>query len=191
MKRLVPALIAGISALVLFAEAGQAAVTVLGNGQAHACFEAAEFGTNPVDGIGVCTDALERVALSIRDRAATLVNRGILFSRREDTARALADYDKGLSLNPGMGEAYVDRAAVMIVLRRYDEAIKNLNQGIALNSPRIQIAYYDRAVAEEATGNIRGAYDDFKKAAEIEPGFELAKKQLARFRVIQNSHGGT
>ena len=37
-----------------------AAVTVLGNGLAAGCFQAAEFGGDPKDGVPTCTGALQR-----------------------------------------------------------------------------------------------------------------------------------
>ena len=168
-----------------------AAVTVLGNGLARSCFEYAEFGGNPKDGIEACTNAIDQTVLPVKDRAATYINRGILESRTEDTTSALADYDQGLSLDGDLGEGYVDRGAVMIVLRRYDDALADIDKGITLGSNRLQIAYYDRAIVQEALGNIRGAYEDYKKAAEIQPDFALALEQLARFRVVHKSADGT
>lgn len=168
-----------------------AAVTVLGNGLAETCYEAAEFGGNPKDGIAACGEALDQAALTTRDRAATLINRGIIYSRIDETQLAIADYSAGLALDPSMGEGYVDRGAAMIVLKRYDDALEDINKGIALNSKRLQIAYYDRAIIQEALGNVRAAYEDYKKAAEIEPDFALANAQLARFKVIRSSASGS
>jgi tetratricopeptide (TPR) repeat protein len=174
----------------LMSQSAQAAVTVLGNGLAHTCYEAAEFGGNPTDGITACTQALEQMALPVRDRAATLVNRGILYSRLEEPQTAIADYDKGIEMEPNLGEAYVDRGAALIVLTRYDEAVQDIDKGIALGSNRLQIAYYDRGLAEEALGNVREAYESYKKATEIEPGFALASSQLARFKVVRHHNDG-
>src|ERR1700734_2853375 len=127
-----------------------AAVTGLGNGLARSCFEYAEFGGNAHEGVGACDEAIEQGALAVKDLAATYINRGILKSRTEDTNGALADYDKGLSLDGNLGEGYVERCAAMIVLRRYDDALANIDKGIALGSNRMQIAYYDRGIVQEA-----------------------------------------
>jgi tetratricopeptide (TPR) repeat protein len=181
-SRTLPAL----AALVLAsANSANAAVTVLGNGVAHSCYQFAEYGGNSVDGIQTCTFALEQTTLSVRDRAATLVNRGILRARKDDAEGALADYDRGLAMDAALAEGYVDRGAVMIVLRRYDDAVADIDKGISLGANRLQIAYYDRAIADEALGNIRAAYEDYKKAAEIQPDFRLATDQLSRFRVVR------
>ena len=164
----------------------QAAVTVLGNGVAHSCYQFAEYGGNTTDGITTCSFALEQETLSVRDRAATFVNRGILRARREDAEGALADYNRGLAMDDSLAEGYIDRGAAMIALRRYDDAVADIDKGIGLGTNRPQIAYYDRAIADEALGNIRAAYEDYKKATEIQPDFQLALDQLARFRVVRH-----
>ncbi|HEY2446155.1 MAG TPA: hypothetical protein VGI20_10485 [Rhizomicrobium sp.] len=180
-----------VSAIVIsVASHAQAAVTVLGNGVAHSCFQFAEFGGNSTDGISTCSFALQQVALPVRDRAATYINRGILRARDEDTQGALSDYNQGLAMDAELGEGYVDRGAIMIVLRRYDDAVADFDKGISLGANRLQIAYYDRAIADEALGNIRAAYEDYKKAAEIQPDFALATEQLSRFRVVRKSADG-
>jgi tetratricopeptide (TPR) repeat protein len=180
-----------VAGALSLASGAQAAVTVLGNGLGQVCFETAELGGDASDGVAACTQALEQTAMPIRDHAATLVNRGILYSRLDKPELALNDYNDGLALNPGMGEGYVDRGATYIVLKRYDDALRDINKGIEMSTTRLQIAYYDRGVVREALGNIRGAYEDFKKAVEIEPNFTLAGEQLARFKVVRPQANGT
>jgi tetratricopeptide (TPR) repeat protein len=173
-----------LGAAVLAVPSAQAAVTVLGNGIARSCYESAEYGADPHDGIATCSMALDEAALSISDRAATFINRGILKSRNEDPDGALNDYNRGLALDGNLGEGYVDRGAVMIVYRRYDDALKDIDKGLSMGAKKPQIAYYDRAIADEALGDIRGAYEDYKKAVEIDPSFTLASDQLSRFKVV-------
>jgi tetratricopeptide (TPR) repeat protein len=177
--------------LALGTSAVQAAVTVLGNSIGTDCYRAAEYGGDPRDSIQTCTYALDSQALTIRDRAATLINRGILRSRTSDADGALSDYNAGLALNGSLGEGYVDRGAVYISLQKYDEALNDINKGIELGAREPHIAYYDRAIVDEAMGNIRGAYEDYKKAVEIEPNFTLATDQLSRFKVVRKTGDGT
>lgn len=178
------ALTAGLVATAI--GSAQAAVTVLGNGVAHSCYQFAEYGGNTTDGIATCSFALEQETISVRDRAATFVNRGILRARKEDAEGALADYDRGLAMDSTLAEGYVDRGAAMIALQRYDDAVTDIDKGISLGTNSPQIAYYDRAIADEALGNIRAAYEDYKKATEIQPNFQLALDQLSRFRVVRH-----
>lgn len=162
----------------------QAAITVMGRGLAQSCYQAAEFGGDARDGISACTLALSQEPLSVHDRASTYVNRGILRAKSDPEA-ALADYAEGIALDPSLAEAYVDRGAALLSLKRYQEALVAIDKGLALHVNRPQIAYYDRAVAHEGLGDIRGAYFDYRHAVELSPDFALAKQQLTRFKVIR------
>src|SRR5665213_2868097 len=122
--------------------------------------------------------------------AATLVNRGILRSRADDSEGALADYNTGLSLDASLGEGYVDRGATEIVLKNYDVALADINRGIALKANKLEIAYYDRGIVDEAMGNVKNAYNDYKMAVELEPDFALANEQLMRFKVVRRRTDG-
>jgi tetratricopeptide (TPR) repeat protein len=183
--------VASLLSASLLSGGARAAVTVLGNGLARTCFEAAEFNGNPSDGIAACSQALDQMALSVRDRAATYVNRGILYSHMHEPQLAIADYDRGISMEPSLGEAYVDRGAALIELSRFGEAAEQINKGIALGSSRLEIAYYDLGMAEDGLGDVRAAYFAYKKATEIEPGFTLASSQLSRFKVVHVRPQGT
>jgi tetratricopeptide (TPR) repeat protein len=176
--------------LTFFAVPASAAISVLGNSISQACFQAAEFTDNPPDGIATCSQALEQTPMSNHDRAATLINRGILKSRNNDAQGALDDYNRGLTLDGTLGEGYVDRGAVEIVQHNYDAALADIDKGISLNANRPEIAYYDRAVVDEALGNVRDAYTDYKKAVELKPDFQLANEQLMRFKVVRRHPDG-
>jgi tetratricopeptide (TPR) repeat protein len=168
-----------------------AAITVLGGGLARSCFEYAEFGGDVTEGITTCTTAIEETAMTGKDLAATYINRGILKSRSDRPQTALDDYNRGISIDGNLGEAYVDRGVAMIVMQRYEEALTDIDKGIAIGFDRMQIAYYDRSIADEALGNIRAAYDDCRKAVELQPDFALAQQRLTRFRIIHNPSEGT
>ncbi|MGH6870160.1 MAG: tetratricopeptide repeat protein [Rhizomicrobium sp.] len=184
------ALLLTAAAAMMLGSQAQAAITVLGASLAHNCYQAAEFGGDPKTGIATCNYALDG-AMPTSDRAATYINRGILKSRNSDPDGALDDYNHGLSLNASLGEGYVDRGATMIVLKRYQDALNDIDKGISMGSKKPEIAYYDRAIVDEALGDIRGAYLDYRKAVEISPGFTLASEQLTRFRVIKKPANGT
>ena len=166
-----------------------AAVTVIGHGLGSACYQAAEFGADPRAAIETCTNALTLEPLSMVDRAATYINRGILRARAGDTDNALDDYNAGLGLDGSLGDGYVDRGTVYILMHRYDDALKDINKGIEIGAHKPHIAYYDRAIVNEAMGDIKGAYMDYKKAVELEPDFTLASDQLTHFKVVVHKPG--
>jgi tetratricopeptide (TPR) repeat protein len=176
---------------MLYITSANAAISVLGNGLASGCYQAAEFHADPSDGIAVCGHALEDTALSIADRAATLVNRGILESRTDNLQAAIQDYNDGLKIDSQLGEAYVDRGATEIVLKDFNHALSDINRGISLKANQPEIAYYDRAIVDEANGDVRAAYEDYKMAVQLAPDFALASDQLSRFKVVRKSGTGT
>lgn len=171
----------------LFSSA-QAAVTVIGPGPAAICYQAAEIGASPSDYMTYCDQALAGI-LSTDDRAATLINRGVLRLSVNDYNAAQADFQSGLALNASLGEGYIDLGAVQIAHRQYADAIVNINKGLKLGTKKPHLAYYDRAMASEALGNLQAAYDDYRQALQIQPDFELASIELKRFKVVDNGSG--
>ena len=134
-----------------------------------------------------CTDALNYQPMSLGDRVGTLINRGILRARLHDAAGALADYSEAISMDDQAGQAYLNRSATLIGLRRYSEAKSDADKAIALQAVPPEVGYFNRAVAEEGLGNIRAAYDDYRMAVKTQPNFQPAKDELTRFKVTGSS----
>jgi tetratricopeptide (TPR) repeat protein len=175
----------GCAALLLLSAPAHALISVVGAGMAHDCFIAAKAGTDLRGGIATCDLALAEELLDARSRAATYVNRGVMKAALGHADQALADYDSGLAVFPGLGDGYVDRGAVLIALKRYDEAMADINKGISLGQTYEQIGYYNRGVAEFYLERIPESYHDFKKALEIAPDFARASDQLKNFVVTR------
>ena len=159
----------------------RASVTVIGGGLAQECYKQAEYG-NSRD-LTTCNRALDEPMIA-RDRAATFINRSVVRLRSNDADGALADCDTSIRINSELGEAFVNKGAALMSLGRPKEAIDVISHGIALGLKRLHIAYYDRAMAREDTGDVQGAYQDYKQALATEPTFALAAEQLKRFRVV-------
>lgn len=163
------------------------AASVLGSGVAHTCYTQTEYNVDPKSTIEICTEALQTGVLSTTDRASTLVNRAIERARTGDLPGAMDDYAAALATGGNDAEAYMNRAATLIAMKRYADALKDADAAIKLHPARLEVAYFNRALANESLGNVRAAYDDYKTALSIEPHFAAAADSLARFRV---SHGG-
>jgi tetratricopeptide (TPR) repeat protein len=162
--------------------------TSIGNSFARTCYIAAQRGNNLIRDDVTCTTALDQEPLSLRDRAATLINRGVVRTGLRLYGAALEDYEEAIAagdhLGAGdLGVAYVDRAAVLNQVGRYHEARESANKGLLLGASNPEIGYYARAVSEEKMGDLRAAYYDYKQALSLQPGFTLAAQQLTRFRV--------
>ena len=179
---------AGIAFLAVLCAAvpAGAAVQVVGGGSiAHECYVAAEQDAAPQRGIAVCTDAIAHDPLSQVDRAATLINRAILRARAGAMTDAMADYDAALQIGANDGEVYLNRSATLIALKRYADALNDADAAVKRGVARMEIAYYNRGLANEDLGNIKAAYDDLQAALKIAPDFVAAKQELARFRVVR------
>ncbi|WP_448582864.1 tetratricopeptide repeat protein [Thermaurantiacus sp.] len=169
---------------LLVAGTAKAAMTIVGGGLGRECYLAAEFKRETSMSLDVCTRALQQETLSRRDRAATLVNRGIIHMQAKDFDRALADYDAALRIDPRLAEAHVNRGIALLYRGGADrEALDALSTGLALRPSRPEVAYYSRAVANEMLGNVRAAYEDYQAAAAAKPGWEEPVEQLKRFSV--------
>jgi tetratricopeptide (TPR) repeat protein len=175
-------------ATALSATAANAAVTVLTSGEAESCYQAAENGWDASEYIPICNFALNTY-LSPRDRAATLVNRGILKLSRVDGDGSLDDFNKGLKIDASIAEGYVDRGASLILLKRFDEALAEINKGMAMHSKKPEVAFFDRAMAYEGLGNVQAAYEDYKQAQLIDPYFDEPTQELKRFKVVTKPAG--
>ncbi len=129
--------------------------------------------------------ALEDAALSKRDRAASFVNRGIVHMHRKEFTEALADYEAALGINADLAEAHTNRGIALWYAEVDNrEALAALTRGLELDTTSPEVAYYTRAAVNEALGNVKAAYYDYKEAAEISPRWALPQEQLKRFKVI-------
>lgn len=170
------------------ATSANAALSVIGKGPAHDCYVAALHDYGAGNGEDICTLALDSAILNLRDRAATLVNRGVIRTRIGRLAAALVDNDQAIAIGehlspPDLGVAYVNRASVLNALGRPREAFDSASKGLILGAGNPEIGYYARAVAEEMLGDVKSAYHDYKQAIGLNPDFAPAARQLTRFRV--------
>ena len=168
--------------------AAQASISVIGGGLGRECYLAAEFGRGNRSGADVCDRALADEAQSSIDRAATFVNRGIVYMQGKDLTAAIADFDQAIKLRPETAEAYVNKGIALIHLGGRDrDAVELLTQGLARNPSRPEVAYYVRGIANEQLGLSREAFDDYSRAATLKPDWTDPAAQLTRFSVVKKT----
>lgn len=182
---------------VMQATAAHAVVIVMGNGLAQNCYETAlalSLGFPPPElvytgtlidpkPVDVCTSAIQNDELLGRDLAGTYVNRGVLHFLDADYEAALKDFDRAITIDDGIGESYANRGAALVALHRWADAEPAITKGIELGSSELEKSYYNRAIAYEELGNVKAAYYDYLKAAELKPDWTEPKTQLTRFTV--------
>jgi tetratricopeptide (TPR) repeat protein len=172
----------------------KAAVIVLGGGFAQMCYEAARDVNDPsmmqitgsridIPPLDICTIAIGAGDLTSRDLAGTHNNRGVLLFAEGRFEDAMKDFDQAIRHSRDLAEPHVNRGASLVAMKRWADAVPSLNRGIELEALELEKAYYNRAIAHEELGDVRRAYFDYVKAAELAPTWEEPKLQLTRFTV--------
>ena len=108
---------------------------------------------------------------------------GVLKMRRLNWTDATADFNEAARIRPNMGEAYVNRGAVLIGVHRYAESLPDLNKGLQLGVEQPAKVYFNRALAYEGLEDSKSAYFDYQKAVELSPDWAAPKNELVRFHV--------
>jgi tetratricopeptide (TPR) repeat protein len=185
---------AGIPALVVCVAAALApsawaqrgnesrAVTIIG-GDAYAQRCMAEVGSGLFgdETLATCTRALRNPRLAEDSEILLMVNRGVVLLRRGENEAALTQFDAVLEEDDEHAEAHLNRAAALVQLSRYGEAIAEITAALGLGVTEPHKAYFNRGIAREQLGDLRGAYDDYRTALEIQPDWGPANAELARF----------
>jgi tetratricopeptide (TPR) repeat protein len=180
-----------LTVLLLMSAAGPAtASTIIGGGFGHDCYVAARTGNGAHSGLEACNHAIDLETMSLDERAATLVNRGIVRMQTRQLEAAIADFDAAIQARPATAEAYINKGIALFHLGGRDhDAIQLLTQGLERGPAQPEIAYYVRGIANEQIGETRSAYEDYSRAAALKPDWAEPIAQLQRFSV-QHKPGG-
>lgn len=155
--------------------------TAYGTPNAVACAERAGRGEATEQALADCTRAIDQERLVRSDQAALLINRGAIHLRRREGEAALADFDAVIRMIPRHAEAHLNRGAALIMLGQPGPAVAAITEALTLGVREPHKAYYNRGAAREALGDLRGAYEDYSTALEIQPDWGLASQELERF----------
>lgn len=173
----------GLGAVLLAVTSANAAIVTIGNSMARSCFEAAEARAPNLNNFTACDRALSEEALDRRDRAATLVNRGILRLVGRSYAQAGRDFDEAITVNPVEPEAFLNKAILQVQTGASSAAFASVDRALELNTQRPALAYFVRGLANEETGNIKAAYADLKRASDLDPDWAAPTLELRRYKV--------
>ena len=175
-------MIRGFLTLLLVALApvakAQMSITTIGATDARTCYHDASDGLST--NVDSCDTALRDGTLTRRDYNSTLVNRGIILNRAGDYAAALDDFNKALSKNPNLAEAFLNRGNTHFLMRDLDAAISDYESAIAKGLKKSHVAWYNIGLAYDAKKSPKQALVAYKKALEIDPEFSLAQQKLAQ-----------
>jgi tetratricopeptide (TPR) repeat protein len=133
--------------------------------------------------IAPCTVAIGNEPLSRHQLAATYVNRGVILLNVDMAPDAAADFKRAMGVEPDMGEAYVNYGAALVAQRQDAAGLAEIDRGLALGANEPERAYFNRGVALENLNDLKGAYESYKRAAELKPDWTAPQTELARFTV--------
>ena len=147
----------------------QAANTYLFNDSpARQCYMEADKRAPPYN-LDSCDLALDHEGLSREDRAATFSNRGVIHRRLRNFPQALRDQESAIRLAPELAGAHINRGNLLMVLKRYSEAMDSLTRSIEIADSTLPLAYYNRAMLFRMLGDDKSARADAARAAELDP----------------------
>ena len=168
------------------------AMTVFGgSGMARDCFMSAKMASTLTvmtrGSLDACDYVLEHGEMSVRDRAATYVNRGIIKAALEDYEDAIKDYETAIKMKPEFAETYVNRGNVFFMGHAYGRAIDDYSKAVELKLDKLYIAHLNRGMAYERIGDRANAESDYRRALELYPDWKLARDKLDKLLAKANS----
>ena len=175
--------IAGVALLATSTSPAVAAIYTMGGPLAEGCYQAAKSRTGDRLAIEGCTRALREEGLSLEDRAATYVNRGIVHMVRGRTVNAEADFDAALAIDAQLADAYLNKGFLRIRSGHGRDALPLIQKGLDLGAEEKAVAWFGRGVAYEQMGDYAKAYRDFQRARALAPEWDMPSAYLADYKV--------
>ena len=171
------------------AQAQQSMSVIGAPGAAVKCAEQAAIATRggraSSRGIDACTDAIDHETLNPDELAGAYVNRGVLYLTLGHVSGAIPDDEAGPQIRANLADSVVNRGAA----QRFADAIGDFDRALALKPRHSEWIYYDRGLAREDLGDLKGAYLDYLQASLLDPAWTPPKTELARFTVARPAQG--
>jgi lipoprotein NlpI len=117
--------------------------------------------------IGGCTAVIESGKEPQINLAVAFYNRGVAYDDKNEHARALADYEHAIRLDPKNASAFYNRGNSYRAKGEHDRAIDSYSAAIGLN-PNLADAFYDRGNAYREKGELERAIGDYSEAIRLD-----------------------
>jgi tetratricopeptide (TPR) repeat protein len=137
--------------------------------------------------LAACTMAVNLAGDAKGRLAAALTNRGVMHLARAEYAATIVDSTAALRVDGKAAEALVNRGVALMLQGHASNAVADISKGLALAPAHAERAYFNRAMAREDMGDLKGAYLDYREAAKMDPSWDRPQKELARFTVVQHA----
>src|SRR5260370_40485642 len=136
-----------VGAVAVFVVAGAALVWWIIEHDADACAHGAGG-----ERINACTRLIDLAHAADRGLPAAYAYRGLAYRAKDDTDRAIADYNEAIRLDPKYVSAFVFRGFAYQVKGDYDRAIADYNEAITLD-PNDAVAFCSRVNSYTTKGD--------------------------------------
>ncbi len=178
-----------ITSQSLFAQA----VTVMGSSiEAQNCYTAAILSTRTKSAsetdIDNCTLAITKGNLKKAHKAATFLNRGIIYSSLSNFDQAMADYEQAKELTPRKGEVYLNIGNINYIDGDYNKAIAEYSTAIKYKVKARYVAYTNRGMSYQKLGQLNEAEENYRKALSLSPNFAIAKQLLDELLIVKSKN---
>jgi tetratricopeptide (TPR) repeat protein len=147
---------------------------ILATGDAKTCTDAS--GDTAIE---ACTRAIASNQYSGVNLGNIYFTRAVLYARKQDHDRAIADYDETVRLSPGDAQAYYNRALVHYRQRDADRAIADYSEAIRLD-PAYAAAFVNRGITHITKKDYDRALKDLNEGLRLNPRDAIAFVQRAR-----------
>ena len=115
--------------------------------------------------------AIEDVQVALRLRPDDALAYWFMGQTATDPQDSFEWYDKGFKVRPDSFICRMNRASALGMLGRYREAQEELDRSIGMN-PAHYYTFYLRGALRSKTGDMEGAYHDFRKTTKMNAGFQ-------------------
>lgn len=127
-----------------------------------------------------CTRSLKASIPSYTLRSKILTKRGFIQLSDGKFKRACRDFSQAIKLDANNEYAVLGQGFTAVMDADYQGAVKYFNAGMA-DAKVKPLALYGRAMARELSGNVSGAYADYKAATVLLPSWNAPQNELVRF----------
>ena len=118
--------------------------------------------------IAGCTAVVERGQDTPQNVAVAFSLRGGAFYYKGDLARAIADYDQAIRLDPGFARAFNNRCWARAVVGRVQEAVADCDESLRLK-PNVANTLENRGFANLKMGQYERAIADYDAGLRLDP----------------------
>ena len=117
-------------------------------------------------------------------------NRGFIYSKLNDPAQSISEYDRALEINPYDASAYLNRGVSYSKLGNFTQAISDSTRSLEI-APEDAEAYRNRGTAYAEKGDLSQAIIEYSRSLEIDP--QAAETYMARAAIyfLQENYNKT